>query len=68
MIPNVFRVLEEGGGVEHEEMLRVFNMGVGMIVVVAREDASGVLESLSRSDSAPWIMGAVEAGKGVRWA
>jgi len=67
-VPNVFRVLEEGGGVEHDEMLRVFNMGVGMIVVVAREDASGVLASLSQSDSPPWIMGAVEAGKGVRWA
>jgi len=67
-VPNVFRVLEEGGGVEHDEMLRVFNMGVGMIVVVAPEDASGVLEGLSQSDSPPWIMGEVEAGKGVRWA
>jgi phosphoribosylformylglycinamidine cyclo-ligase len=67
-VPNVFRVLEEGGRVERDEMLRVFNMGVGMIVVVAPEDADRVLESLSQSDGPAWIMGDVEAGEGVRWA
>ena len=67
-VPNVFRVLEEGGGVERDEMLRVFNMGVGMIVVVAPEDVDGVLESLSQSETPAWIMGDVEAGEGVRWA
>ena len=64
----MFRVLEEGGRVERDEMLRVFNMGVGMIVVVAREDADGVLSGLSQSDGPAWIMGEVEAGEGVRWA
>ena len=67
-VPDVFRVLGEAGGVERDEMLRVFNMGVGMIAVVRPEDASGVLESLDQSDSPAWIMGEVEAGEGVRWA
>src|SRR5690606_4752611 len=34
-VPTVFRVLERAGGVAREEMLRAFNMGVGMIVVVS---------------------------------
>ena len=67
-VPDVFRVLAEAGGVERDEMLRVFNMGVGMIALVAPEDVDGVLEGLSRSESPAWVMGEVEAGEGVRWA
>ena len=67
-VPQVFRVLGEAGGVERDEMLRVFNMGVGMIALVAPENVDGVLESLSQSDYPAWIMGEVEAGEGVRWA
>ena len=67
-VPDVFRVLGEAGGVERDEMLRVFNMGVGMIALVAPKDVDSVLESLNRSESPAWIMGEVEAGEGVRWA
>ncbi len=67
-VPDVFRLLGEAGGVERDEMLRVFNMGVGMIALVAPEDADTVLESLSPGHGPAWIMGEVEAGQGVRWA
>jgi phosphoribosylformylglycinamidine cyclo-ligase len=66
--PDVFRVLGEGGGVDRDEMLRVFNMGVGMIAVVAPEDVDRVLGGLSLGDCPAWVMGEVEAGEGVRWA
>ena len=49
-------------------MLRVFNMGVGMIVLVAPEDVDRVLEGLSPGGGPAWVMGEVEAGEGVRWA
>ncbi len=51
-VPNVFRVLAEGGGVATEEMYRVFNMGVGMIVVVSPDreaEALGALGDGARS-------------------
>jgi phosphoribosylformylglycinamidine cyclo-ligase len=67
-VPDVFRRLGEVGGVERDEMLRVFNMGVGMIALVAPEDVDGVLEGLSQGDCPAWVMGEVEAGEGVRWA
>ena len=67
-VPDVFRLLAEAGGIEREEMLRVFNMGVGMISMVAPGDVDGVLEGLSKGDGPAWVMGEVEAGEGVRWA
>lgn len=46
--PKVFRTLQKMGNVAEEEMWRVFNMGVGMIVVVAGRDEKRVLESLTQ--------------------
>jgi phosphoribosylformylglycinamidine cyclo-ligase len=66
-VPDVFRVLGEAGGVERNEMLRVFNMGVGMIALVAPDEVDAVLEGASQGDCPAWVMGEVEAGEGVRW-
>ena len=38
----VFEVIEREGGVSFEEMHRVFNMGIGMVVIVAPGDLSSV--------------------------
>jgi phosphoribosylformylglycinamidine cyclo-ligase len=67
-VPDVFRVLGEAGRVEPEEMLRVFNMGVGMIALVAPDDVGSVLEGLGGGECPAWVMGEVESGEGVRWA
>ena len=53
----VFRYLMEKGNVEEREMLRAFNMGVGM-VVIAKDDL-GLAES--------WIIGEVISGSGVEY-
>ncbi len=66
-VPDVFRVLGDAGGVEKDEMLRVFNMGVGMIVVVAPEDVDAVLEGVNGPECPAWVMGQVEARAGIRW-
>ena len=64
-VPNVFRLLGQGGGVAEREMYRVFNMGVGMIVVVAPENEAEVLSALGEG---AWRIGAVVAGEGVELA
>ena len=43
----VFEWLQQGGGVPQEDMLRTFNMGVGLILVVARAEADRVIASLA---------------------
>lgn len=66
-VPNAFQVLGDAGRVERDEMLRVFNMGVGMIVLASPDDADRVVEALRAGGSTPWVMGEVESGEGVRW-
>ena len=42
-VPAIFERLAELGGVEHGEMIRTFNMGVGLVLAVARESAETLL-------------------------
>jgi phosphoribosylformylglycinamidine cyclo-ligase len=64
----VFRVLGRAGGVERDEMYRVFNMGVGMIAVVAADRSDEVLARLADAAEAAWVLGGVVRGTGVSWA
>ncbi|MDT8340422.1 MAG: phosphoribosylformylglycinamidine cyclo-ligase [Longimicrobiales bacterium] len=66
-VPPLFRLLQRAGGVERDEMYRVFNMGVGMIAVVAAADADTVMADLREAGEAVWVLGEVEAGSGVRY-
>jgi phosphoribosylformylglycinamidine cyclo-ligase len=63
-IPNVFRALEQAGGVPRDEMLRAFNMGVGMIVVCTAADSDAVIASAREVGTDAWVMGRVRAGTG----
>ena len=64
--PSVFEWIAEAGGVAPEEMLRTFNCGIGMILVVdpAREDALAAL--LMTSGETVHRIGRVVPGGGVR--
>jgi phosphoribosylformylglycinamidine cyclo-ligase len=64
-VPPIFRLIQSGGGVSDEEMFRTFNMGVGMVVVVAREDLHDVEHSLERRGETSFVIGSVVAGDGV---
>ncbi len=58
-VPNVFRQLAKAGDVAPREMYRVFNMGVGMILVVAAQDETAVLNALGGQ---AWGIGQVVRG------
>ena len=64
-VPNVFRQLSEAGGVTPGEMYRVFNMGVGMILIVAPEHAQTVLDALGAD---AWPVGEVVSATGIELA
>lgn len=59
----VFSWLQRAGGVSDLEMYRVFNMGVGMIVVVAAEAADEAIACLARHGEAANVIGEVVPGK-----
>src|SRR5579864_1125031 len=58
-VPPVFSWLQEAGGLEDPEMLRVFNMGVGLILVVSPAHADAVLSSLHAASEPAWRLGVV---------
>lgn len=45
-VPPIFRYIREGGSVDPHEMFQVFNMGIGMVLVVARQQAEAIARSL----------------------
>jgi len=65
--PSLFQVLAEAGKVSTDEMRDVFNLGVGMIVVVAEEDAGAVIAAAGRAGVPAWRVGAVTTGSGVQF-
>ncbi len=62
-IPNVFREIKEAGNVEDAEMLRTFNMGVGVALVVSSEISTDVLSHLKEQKQEAYVMGTITAGK-----
>jgi phosphoribosylformylglycinamidine cyclo-ligase len=57
--PPVFDWLERHGGVDRAEMLRVFNCGIGMAVVVAPEHEARALAMLAASGERAWRIGTI---------
>jgi len=59
--PALFRWLQEHGNVADAEMLRVFNCGIGMVVVVAERDAARAQAALRAAGETVWRIGVIEA-------
>lgn len=64
-VPPLFRLIGEGGSIPDDEMFRTFNMGIGMIVVVAPENLHDVEHSLERRGEVSHLLGSVVPGDGV---
>jgi phosphoribosylformylglycinamidine cyclo-ligase len=62
--PPVFGLLARHGGIADEEMERVFNLGVGMIAVVAPDAAGPALGLLAARGVPAWVAGRVTVGSG----
>ena len=65
-VPAIFRMLAEKGDIGEEMMYNTYNMGIGMIVAVDRQDADKAMEAIKAAGDVPYIIGAIEEGeKGV---
>jgi phosphoribosylformylglycinamidine cyclo-ligase len=62
--PEAFQWLQRTGGVAEEEMWRVFNCGIGMVVVLAREHAQAARALLEREGVTVYEIGVIENGAG----
>ena len=61
-IPPIFRFLQEAGNIADAEMMRTFNNGIGMVVVVPEAAAEEMLDRLTASDEAAFLIGEVVDG------
>ena len=58
-VPSIFQILQKNGNVDAQEMYQVFNMGIGMVAIVAERNASGTKSILKAKR-----IGRIEAGSG----
>jgi len=64
-IPQEFLALENAGEVAREEMLRAFNMGVGMIVLADASVAESVITHAEAAGVPAWVLGVTRRGTGA---
>lgn len=67
-LPGVFKWLAQQGGMEQSEMLKTFNSGIGMVVVVAADSVADVTAALQGEGQSVITLGQVEAGQGVTYS
>ncbi|OSM05056.1 putative phosphoribosylformylglycinamidine cyclo-ligase [Magnetofaba australis IT-1] len=60
----IFNYLQKLGNVSEEEMLRTFNCGLGMIVIVPQEQADNALSILKQAGETPYLIGHCHAREG----
>lgn len=61
-VPPVFKMIQEISGNDETEMMRAFNMGIGMALVVKSEDASKVVDILNKRNAKAAIVGEIKKG------
>lgn len=63
-VPPIFSFLQQAGPVEAKEMFRVFNMGIGFVLVVAADFADSIAAKLHRWGQDVYRIGEITQGKG----
>ncbi|WP_404457839.1 phosphoribosylformylglycinamidine cyclo-ligase [Oceanobacillus kapialis] len=67
-VPQIFSFLQEHGNIAEEEMYGVFNMGIGMALVVNQEDAEQVISTLYQSGENASVIGKIVSREGVHFS
>lgn len=60
----IFRLIQEAGEIAEREMYRTFNMGIGMILVINKEDKEEILDELEKMGEEACLIGEINSGAG----
>ena len=60
--PRIFSEIQSAGGIDNEEMFRVFNMGIGMVLIVPPNATDRVLEELNKEKKPAHVIGEIVKG------
>lgn len=58
-IPAIFNLIQETGGIDNEEMRKVFNMGIGLVIIVSKENVDFTIDLCRELDEKPIMIGEV---------
>ncbi len=65
-VPAIFRLLQRKGQIEEQMMYNTYNMGLGMVLALAPEDAGKAVEAIRAAGEEAYVVGRCRAGeKGV---
>ncbi len=63
-VPQIFTFLQQAGPIEQEEMYRVFNMGIGYVLIVAPDFANSIIKKLKKYGQKVYKIGTIIPGSG----
>ena len=64
-VPTIFKFIERQGKADHDEMYRVFNMGIGFVVIIAKKDLKQATNILRAAHQPYNVIGVIRKGKGI---
>jgi phosphoribosylformylglycinamidine cyclo-ligase len=68
-VPPIFQIIEKTGNIADDEMKRIFNMGIGYIIIVSRDVSGDTISLLQKAGYSAFIIGSTEkGGKSVRYS
>jgi len=59
--PPLFEILREAGNLEEKELFRTFNYGIGMVLVVRKDDADDIMSRLRGLNEQAYVIGEIAA-------
>jgi phosphoribosylformylglycinamidine cyclo-ligase len=62
--PRIFAEVQRAGGIADEEMVSVFNLGVGMVAAVPAADAARAVAVIEAAGLGAWVIGTIGSGAG----
>lgn len=64
VVPDIFKRIQRNGRIAEKEMIRTFNMGLGMVIVIRPADFRTAKKIFDKFKINSWIVGSIEKGKG----
>ena len=64
-VPTIFKFIERQGKVDRDEMYRVFNMGIGFVVIIAKRDLKKATNILRAAHQPYKVVGVMRKGTGI---
>ncbi|MBN2159787.1 MAG: phosphoribosylformylglycinamidine cyclo-ligase [Spirochaetes bacterium] len=61
-VPVIFRLIQKDGKIDDREMYTTFNMGIGMMIIVGKDQADRAAEELRKSGESPRVIGEIIQG------